>query len=263
VSVEIDLSGQRALVTGAGQHIGRAIALELARAGAEVAVNDIVEERTEAVVDEINRAGGRGVAAAFDVTDPVEVKRQIGSFAPDILVNNVGNTGAGNPVGKVSMPLSDFAASDPAEWDKIFAVNLYGVLHCAHAAIPAMIERRWGRVITIISDSARVPERRMATYSAAKAGAAGFSRALAAEVGRSGVTVNCVSLGTIESEHAQQARMESPDPDLEKKMLRPYLAPRLGRPEDPAAMVLFLASRRADWITGQTYPVNGGYASAL
>jgi 3-oxoacyl-[acyl-carrier protein] reductase len=103
----------------------------------------------------------------------------------------------------------------------------------------------------------------MTTYSAAKAGAAGFSRALAAEVGRSGVTVNCISLGTIESEHGQKAREESPDPERDRKMLRPYLSPRLGRPDDPASLVVFLASRHADWITGQTYPVNGGYSAAL
>ena len=199
----------------------------------------------------------------FDVTDPSEVKHRIGELAPDVLVNNVGNTGAGNPAGKAIMPLSEFADSDPAEWNKIFAVNLFGVLHCAHAALPTMVERSWGRIITIISDSARVPERRMATYSAAKAGAAGFSRALAAEVGRSGVTVNCVSLGTIESEHGQKAREESPDPERDRKMLRPYLSPRLGRPDDPASLVVFLASRHADWITGQTYPVNGGYSAAL
>jgi len=263
VSFEIDLSGRRALVTGAGQHIGRAIALGLARAGAEVAVNDIVSERAAVVVDEIQERGGRGLASVFDVTDPGDVKRSIGELAPDVLVNNVGNTGAGNPAGAAMMPFAEFAESDPAEWGKIFAINLFGVLHCAHAALPAMLERGWGRVITIVSDAARVPERRMATYSAAKAGAAGFSRALAAEVGQSGVTVNCVSLGSIESEHAERAREQAPNPERERKMLRRYLTPRLGRPDDPASMVVFLASRHADWITGQTYPVNGGYSSAL
>ncbi|MCH2170537.1 SDR family oxidoreductase [Myxococcota bacterium] len=263
MSFEIDLSGRCALVTGAGQHIGRAIALALAQTGAKVAVNDIVAERAASVVDEIQQAGGQGVAAVFDVTNPTDVKQSIENLAPDVLVNNVGNTGAGNPPGETIMPFSHFTKSDPAEWNAMFAVNLFGVLNCTHAAVPAMTERNWGRVITIISDAARVPERRMATYAAAKAGAAGFSRALAAEVGRMGITVNCVSLGTIESEHVQKAREESPDAERDRKLLRAYLAPRLGRPEDPASLVVFLASPLADWITGQTYPVNGGYSTAL
>ena len=183
---EIDLKGRRALVTGAGQHVGRAIARALARAGAEVAVNDIVAERADAVVGEIEGSGGRAVAAVFDVTERAEVERCIRALAPDILVNNVGNTGAGNPPGQVTLALSRFLDSDRRVWSPMFAVNLFGVMYCAHAALPGMVERGWGRVVTIISDAARVAERRMAAYAAAKAGAAGFSRALAAEMGRSG-----------------------------------------------------------------------------
>ena len=259
MSFEIELTGRSALVTGAGQHIGRAIACGLGRAGARVFVNDIVPERADRVVKEIEEAGGQGEPAVFDVTDVPGVHRSIGSLAPDILVNNVGNTGAGNPPGEATIKIAGFVDSDPAEWAGLFDVNLFGVMHCTRAALPAMLERGWGRVVTIISDAARVPERGMAAYAAAKAGAAGFSRAVAAEVGRSGVTVNCVSLGTIESEHSQLARNE----EMRRKMLRPYLAPRLGQPSDPASLVVFLASRHADWITGQTYPVNGGYSSAL
>jgi 3-oxoacyl-[acyl-carrier protein] reductase len=263
LSFEIDLKGRRALVTGAGQHVGRAIARGLARAGAEVAVNDIAAERAGAVVREIEGSGGRAVAAVFDVTDRVEVQRCIGAFAPDVLVNNCGNTGAGNPPGQVSIALSRFLDSDRSVWEPLFAVNLFGVMECAHAALPGMIERGWGRIVTIISDAARVAERRMAAYAAAKAGAAGFSRALAAEVGKSGVTVNCVSLGMIESEHAIEARESSAEPEAYRKLLSAYLLPRFGRPDDPASLVVFLASEQAGWITGQTYPVNGGYSSAL
>ncbi len=259
MSFEIDLVGRTALVTGAGQHVGRAIACALARAGAKVVVNDIVPERADRVVKEIEGAGGQGLAAVFDVTDVPGVHRSVGSLAPDILVNNVGNTGAGNPPGEATFRMTRFVESDSAEWDGLFAVNLFGVMHCTRAALPAMVERSWGRVVTIISDAARVPERGMAAYAAAKAGAAGFSRAVAAEVGRSGVTANCVSLGTIESEHSQLAQNE----EQHRKMVRSYLAPRLGQPSDPASLVVFLASRHADWITGQTYPVNGGYSSTL
>lgn len=258
MSFEIDLKGRRALVTGAGQHVGRAIARALARAGAEVAVNDIVAERADAVVREIESSGGRAVAAVFDVTDRPAVQRCIRALAPDILVNNVGNTGAGNPPGQVTLALSRFLDSEPSAWDPLFAVNLFGVMYCAHAALPGMVERGWGRIVTIISDAARVAERRMAAYAAAKAGAAGFSRALAAETGKSGVTVNCVSLGMIESEHASPG-----DSEAYRRLLSTYLMPRFGRPDDPASLVVFLASDHASWITGQTYPVNGGYSSAL
>ncbi len=259
MSFEIDLTGRAALVTGAGQHVGRAIALGLGRAGARVQVNDVVPERAERVAREIEAAGGRAEAAVFDVTDAGAVDRRVRDLAPDILVNNVGNTGAGNPPGEALIELAPFAESDPAAWQGLFAVNLFGVMHCTRAALPAMLERGWGRVVTILSDAARVPERGMAAYAAAKAGAAGFSRAVAAEVGRSGVTANCVSLGTIESEHSRMAD----DPERHRKLLRPYLAPRLGQPSDPASLVVFLASPHAEWITGQTYPVNGGYSSAL
>lgn len=263
MSFEIDLKGRRALVTGAGQHVGRAIARGLARAGAEVAVNDIVAERAGNVVREIEDSGGRAVAAVFDVTDRAAVHSCIRELAPDILVNNVGNTGAGNRPGEVTLALSRFLDSDRSDWDPLFAVNLFGVMECAHAALPGMLERGWGRIVTIISDAARVAERRMAAYAAAKAGAAGFSRALAAEMGKSGVTVNCVSLGMIESEHAIEARESSGAPEAYRKLLSAYLLPRFGRPDDPAALVVFLASEQAGWITGQTYPVNGGYSSAL
>lgn len=264
MSFEIDISGRRALVTGAGQHVGRAIARALASAGAEVAVNDIVSARAESVVAEIQAEGGRALTAVFDVTAVDEAQPAIEAVAADILVNNVGNTGAGNKPGETGVFAMDrFLESDPKDWAKTFDVNLLGVMNCTRAALPAMVDRGWGRVITIVSDASRVPERRMAAYAAAKAGAAGFSRAVAAEVGRSGVTANCVSLGTIQSEHAIEATQDTEPSEQMRKALKAYLLPRLGRPSDPAALVVFLASDLAGWITAQTYPVNGGYSSAL
>ncbi|MCE2391007.1 MAG: SDR family oxidoreductase [Proteobacteria bacterium] len=260
MSFEIDLSARRALVTGAGQHNGRAIARELAAAGAEVSVNDIVAERAEQVSREIEESGGVARPAVFDVTDSRAAGDAIAEHAPDILVNNVGDTGAGNAPGSAPVfSTALFLESDPGDWTRLLDINLYGVMYCTHAALPKMIERGWGRVITIVSDAGRVPSRRMVAYSAAKAGAAGFSRSIAAEVGRSGVTVNCVSLGTILSEHVSA---EAADQSYQR-MRRDYLAPRLGRPDDAAGMVVFLASPWADWITGQTYPVNGGFSATL
>jgi 3-oxoacyl-[acyl-carrier protein] reductase len=260
MGVSIDLSGRRALVTGAGQHVGREIARSLGQAGAEVAVNDIVAERAQAVAEEIRAAGGRAFPAVFDVRSWEQVQRDVGKLAPPILVNNVGATGAGDPEGTPArLAFNRFAESEPAEWDAFLSVNLYGVLHCTRAAVPTMLQAGWGRVITIISDAARVGEPRMAAYAAAKAGAAGFSRALASEVGARGVTVNCVSLGTIEAREPtapeQRARRE--------RVLQRYALGRLGRPTDPAVLVTFLASEHASWITGQTLAVNGGYSSTL
>jgi 3-oxoacyl-[acyl-carrier protein] reductase len=193
----------------------------------------------------------------FDVREWEGVSGAIGAVSPDILVNCAGDTGAGEPPGTSRHRWSRFAESEPAEWQAFLAVNLFGVLHCTRAALPGMLERGWGRVVTIVSDAARTPEPRMAAYAAAKAGAAGFSRSLAAEVGRSGVTVNCLSLGTIESEHVANGEQPSAKPPPG------YRIPRFGRPEEPAALVVFLASDHASWITGQTVPVNGGYSSAL
>ena len=125
---------------------------------------------------------------------------------------------------------------------------------------PAWWSARLGRVITVISDAGRVGEPNLAVYSAAKAGAAGFSRALAKAVGRYNVTVNCVALASMRTPGVATATENA---DLVKSMLRSYVIRRLGEPDDAANLILFLASDAAAWITGQTYPVNGGYSFAV
>jgi 3-oxoacyl-[acyl-carrier protein] reductase len=124
-----------------------------------------------------------------------------------------------------------------------------------------MIERRGGRVLTIVSDAGRRGERKQVVYGAAKAAAMGFSRGLAAEVGRDGITVNCIALGTMH--HGQLATAIEQMPELEAKLGRNYPAGRIGRVDDPAPLAVLLCSDAAEWITGQVYPVDGGYASAL
>ncbi|XVQ14591.1 SDR family NAD(P)-dependent oxidoreductase [Spirillospora sp. CA-255316] len=245
-------AGRRALVTGSGQGIGRAIALELARRGAGVVVNDLAPERAAAVAEEISAAGGDAVPSPFDVTDWTAVERAASTAGPvDILVNNAGNAGRVAALGRDDF--APFAETSPADWAPFLGVNLHGVMHAVRAFLPGMIDRSWGRVVTVISDAARVGEPTMAAYSAAKAGAAGFSRAVAREVGRHGVTVNCVSLGTILPEGSED------DPRLARNLGR-YVIRRFGRPDDAAAMVAFLSGPDAGWVTGQTYPVNGGYS---
>jgi 3-oxoacyl-[acyl-carrier protein] reductase len=260
MSFTIDLEGRRALVTGAGQGIGRAIAQTLAEAGAVVAVNDIVAAPAEAVVAEITGAGGKADAVPFDVTDYAQVASAIEQYGDvDILVNNAGNAGA-DGFGR----FCDFAESDPEEWARFFAVNLFGTMHCTRAALPSMISSGWGRVVTIVSDAARFGGAQLAPYAAAKAGAAGFCRSVAREVGRHGITVNCVSLGTIETPTTARPPALTPEEEEARRArLRGYVIRRRGTPDDVSGLVTFLASPLASWITGQTYAINGGYLFSL
>ena len=179
MALQIDLDGKRALVTGAGQGVGRAIATALGEAGATVYVNDVVGSRVDEVVEDVRRRGGRSEGAPFDVTDWLQVHAVVDSIGGlDILVNNAGNAGT-----EGFARLRPFAESEPGEWERYIRVNLYGVMNCTRAALPAMMERTGGRVVTIVSDAARYGDAYLAPYAAAKAGAAGFSRSIAREVG--------------------------------------------------------------------------------
>jgi 3-oxoacyl-[acyl-carrier protein] reductase len=260
MSFTIDLDGRRALVTGAGQSIGRSIALTLGAAGARVAVNDIVPEHATAVAEEIVAAGGKADALPFDVTDHAQVTAAITRYGGvDTLVNNAGNAGVDGLVAP-----RDFVDTDPEDWARYFAVNLFGTMHCIHAALPAMIAAGGGRIVTLVSDAGRNGDAKVAPYAAAKAGAAGFCRSIAREVGRHLITVNCVSLGSIETPAKIEAKREMGfPPEREREMLKPYVIRRHGLPDDISGLVAFLVSPYASWITGQTYAVNGGYTFSL
>jgi 3-oxoacyl-[acyl-carrier protein] reductase len=249
------IAGRIALVTGAGGGVGRAIAIQMARAGAEVWVNDLHRDRAEKVCGEIEaeRLVARPVIA--DVTDRDAVLAMTAETGPlDILVNN-----AGIPV--EGFPVKSFVETGPEEWDPLIRLNLAAVLHVTRTYLPAMIEQRWGRVLTIVSDAGRRGERRQVVYGAAKAAAMGFSRGLAAEVGGDGITVNCIALGTMK--HGEIADALDRDPQLEARLARSYPVGRVGRPTDPAPLAVLLCSDAGEWITGQVYPVDGGYAPAL
>jgi 3-oxoacyl-[acyl-carrier protein] reductase len=194
--------------------------------------------------------------AVFDVTDYDAVLAAVNADLVDILVNNAGNAGRATTMGRED--LRTLVDTEPDDWEGFIRVNMYGVMYAVRAALPGMIEAGWGRVVTVISDAARVGETHMPAYAAAKAAAAGFSRAVAREVGRHGITVNCVSLGTMNTQGIPPEQDE-----IAAQMVKRYAIRRRGLPRDIASMVTFLASPQAEWITGQTYPVNGGYSFAL
>ncbi len=260
----LDLAGRVALVTGAGQGVGRQIALHLAahNAGA-VVVNDYVLSRAEAVAEEIRAEGGKALALQADVSDLASVKDMVARARVElgpigVLVNNAGNAGA-TPSAELGKP---FWETGPEVWQSFLGVNLFGVINCTAAVIPGMIERRApGRIITIISDAGRWGDASMEIYAAGKAGAAGFMRSVARTLGRHEITANCVAIALTDTPAVQ--RTLQGDQERLKRTMEKYIIRRPGQPTDIANMVLFLASDASPWITGQVYPVNGGFTFAL
>ena len=268
--MDLGLKDKVAIVTGAGRHIGRQIALTLAEEGAKVVVNDYFEDRANSVAEEIKAAGGEAMGVKADVTNADEVKEMVKKAVAkygrvDILVNNAGimPPEAGHSPGG----LKTFAQIDRKDWDDSFDVCMYGVMNCTRAVIEGMISQNYGKILNIMSDAGRVGEPRLVAYSAAKAGIGGFTKALAKEVGRYGVNVNCVSLGATPAPHLEALRPGTAEEREQRRqaMLRAYPMGRglnrLGLPSDAADAVAFLVSDRAPWITGQILSVSGGYST--
>jgi NAD(P)-dependent dehydrogenase (short-subunit alcohol dehydrogenase family) len=261
--MDLGISGRAAFVTGAGRGIGREICTTLAAEGVAVAVNDLFQERADETADIIRNSGGRAIGVAADVTDYRAVQAAVAHAvdelgAVDILVNN-----AGIPAVTVEDAIPSqggfFPGTDREQWDRTMGLITYGVLNCSRAVIEGMQERRWGRIVSIVSDAGRVGEPRLVAYSMAKAGVIGFSKALAKESGRFGVTVNCISPATTETEATREWIAEQGEQIMRGYPLAKALG-RLGRPSDIANAVAFLASARAEWVTGQVLSVNGGYS---
>jgi NAD(P)-dependent dehydrogenase (short-subunit alcohol dehydrogenase family) len=229
------LDGRTALVTGAGQGNAIGILEALAEAGASVVVNDLDAARAE---DVAGRLGAR--AAPFDVTDHAAVAAAVAEVGPvDVLVNNAGLPPEGRQ--------KPFLDQSPDEWRPYVEVNLYGVLNCAHATVPGMCERGWGRVVTISSGAGLVgTDIGMSMYATGKAAALGFTRALASEVARHGVTVNALALGIMENAAA-----------FVPNIARAVPVGRAGTGLDVGAAVVWLAAE-GSWVTGQTIAVDGG-----
>lgn len=269
--MDLGLKGRVALITGAGQGVGRRIALDLAAEGVTVLVNDLFAERAEAVAAEVVAAGGKGFAAAGDITDIEQVERIAREGAEKagapigILVNNAGIIPERREKGGMA---PNFLETKPADWKKIIDLNVYGMLNCCSTVLPGMKAQRWGRVVSIMSEAGRIGEARLAVYSGAKAAMLGFSKAIAREHGRDGITVNVVALGAVSHEGIKAGPL-SPlaDPATDErlgKMINAYPVGRhlnrLCKPEDISGMVALLASERSAYITGQSVGVSGGFA---
>jgi 3-oxoacyl-[acyl-carrier protein] reductase len=271
MAIEIDLTGRVALVTGGSRGLGRADALALARAGADVAIADIQVESdsgedaasygalaqaaraqgmvyTESTAEEIRGMGRRALALKCDVTDREQVAATVASVVDelgsvDILVNNAGTLDHA----------AQFADQSPELWERDLRVNLTGGFNCAQAVWPHMKERGWGRIVNMASVAGTLGGFGQASYSTTKAGILGLTRTLAMEGGRHGITCNAIVPGVIGTEAFNMA-----NPTMNERIVKRTVLKRAGEPEEIANAIAFLCSDLAAYITGIELNVSGG-----
>lgn len=241
------VEGRIAFITGAGSGIGRVTARVLAKGGADVALCDIDLVAAEEVAREVASAGRRALAFHVDVAQLDEVTAAIEStqseLGPiDILFSNAGIA--------EQVPLTEMTE---AQWDRMFSVHLNGTYNCFRAVLPGMRQRNWGRLISTSSMGALTGGVRLAHYCAAKAGIVGLTIAMASELARTGITVNAVAPGVIDTPMVQQS-----PPRWVERMTKSIPMRRLGKPEDIAHAVAYLAAEEAGFVTGQILSPNGG-----
>lgn len=240
-----------AILTGSGSGIGRATALVLAKQGVSVVVTDRHDDRASKVADEIKNLGGKALAIQVDVSSQDQVNRavqktieQLGRV--DILVN----CAAGSGFHKF------FYETDLPEWKSEIDIILMGTLFACRAVLPHMLKQKSGRIINVSSLAGKTGVLKRSLYSACKAGIAGFTRTVALELAGDGITVNCVSPGPINT--PRHLRFANQFPELEEKYLQGVPMGRAGKPEEVAALIVFLVSDDAAFITGQDYSIDGG-----
>lgn len=251
------LKDKMVIVTGGGGGIGGATCRRFAEEGAKVAVFDVDAMAAERTASSIADAGGAARAFACDITDHAAVLRAVAAAEETlgpagVLVNN-----AGWDVFRL------FKDSTPAEWQKLIAINLVGALNMHHAVLPGMLARRAGRIVNIASDAARVGSSGEAVYAACKAGLVGFSKTLAREHARQGITVNVVCPGATNTALFAEYKKGAGDPEkLEEAFRRAVPMGRIGEPDDLPGAILFFSSDDAAFITGQVLSVSGGLTMA-
>jgi 3-oxoacyl-[acyl-carrier protein] reductase len=236
-----------AFVTGASRGIGRATALSLCRAGFDIVVASPEIEKNEEVAGEIRACSGDAMTVNLDLTSPDSIKEAFARAMRDknridVLVNNAGITRDG-----LAMRMK------AADWDLVLKINLDGAFLAIQQVLPTMMKNRWGRIINISSVVGQAGSAGQANYAASKAGLIGLTKALAQEMGSRSITVNAVAPGYIATDMTKDLPEE-----LKQKLLGAIPLGRMGRPEDIAAAVKFLASEDAAYITGQVIAVNGG-----
>jgi 2-hydroxycyclohexanecarboxyl-CoA dehydrogenase len=263
LGMDLNLAGKTVIVTGGGSNIGRGITLAFAREGSNVVIADIDKVQGRKVAGKASTLGGKAIVVKTDVTDmssvTAMVREALTKFGNiDVLVNNVGWSAR-----------RLFVEKPRAEWEKEISINFWGVINCTRAVLDHMVARRQGKIINISSDAGRKGQYREAVYAGCKGGVIAMSKSLAQELGRHGINVNVVCPGlTIpaDPEYAGELSMwkgelaaEVSAPETQEKAAKAYLLRRLGKPEDVANVVVFLASDAASFITGQTISVSGGY----
>jgi NAD(P)-dependent dehydrogenase (short-subunit alcohol dehydrogenase family) len=241
-----------AVVTGGASGMGLEICKQLAARGNKVAVVDLSAEAAEKAAAAIGESGGIAIGLHADVADRAAidaayaaVREQLGAI--EILVTSAGLD-----------EFSDFPDISAAQWDRMIAVNLTGTFNCLQAAVPDMLAGGWGRIVTISSSSAQSGAKRMAHYVASKGGVIGITKALALELAPSGITVNTIPPGFIDTPMVRRAEDKGDVPDV-NLIAKQTPVRRAGTPQDIAAACVFLCSEEAGYITGQALNVNGGW----
>ncbi|HEX2371935.1 MAG TPA: SDR family NAD(P)-dependent oxidoreductase [Solirubrobacterales bacterium] len=238
------LEGRSALVTGGAKGIGEAIVRRLAAEGARVWIGDIDTDGAEQVAAETGAE-----AVPLDVTEPESARAAVETASRlDVLVNNAGMDEFGF-----------FTDTDPEMWERVIAVNLKGVLACTRAVLPGMQEAGYGRIVSVASEAGRVGSKGSAVYSAAKGGVIAFTKTIARENARFGITANAIAPGPIETPLLMRAKeLGELGERIIETMKRGTQLRRLGQPEEVAAAVAFLASEESAYVTGETLGVSGG-----